>query len=191
MAFCTQCGKQLSDGTKFCTECGFAIPETEPAAAPEPAAEPKPEAVPEFISQSDPIPEPEPEFKPDPAPEPEPAPVTAPQPKPQSEPAPGPADAAQPAEDPKKTLISSLGFVGINCLLAIPVVGFILLIVWACGGCKKLQKTYYCRSLLITSLIILGITLLFVIVVGAIILATGNNFDSFFQEIIRHFVPHI
>ena len=75
MAFCTQCGKQLSDGTKFCTECGFAIPETEPAAAPEPAAEPKPEAVPEFISQSDPIPEPEPEFKPDPAPAPEPEPA--------------------------------------------------------------------------------------------------------------------
>ena len=31
MAFCTNCGAQLSDGTKFCPDCGQKIEGNEPA----------------------------------------------------------------------------------------------------------------------------------------------------------------
>ena len=40
--FCTNCGREISDGVAFCTECGAAAP----TAAPNPTAEVKPEAAP-------------------------------------------------------------------------------------------------------------------------------------------------
>lgn len=105
--FCTNCGAQVPDGSKFCTHCGSPI-----AAAPAPAPAPVPPApVPEPVVPPvpEPAPTPEPVATPAPAPEPIPAPPTpeqvaapepvvapAPEPAPVSEPAPAPAAAPIP-----------------------------------------------------------------------------------------------
>ena len=85
--FCTNCGAQVPDGSKFCTSCGSPI-----AAAPAPAPAPAPSA-----------PAPEPVVTPAPTPEPIPAPPTPEQvaaPEPVATPAPEPAPAPEPVATP-------------------------------------------------------------------------------------------
>ena len=53
----------------------------------------------------------------------------------------------------KYALISTGGFIGITLLMCIPLLGQLLLIIWALGGCKKKQKTYYARACLILMII--------------------------------------
>ncbi len=45
--------------------------------------------------------------------------------------------------------ISAWGFIGILALFAIPVIGWIFAIIWACGGCRKLNKRNLSRGYLI------------------------------------------
>lgn len=45
--------------------------------------------------------------------------------------------------------ISAWGFIGILALFAIPVIGWIFAIIWACGGCRKLNKRNLARGYLI------------------------------------------
>jgi hypothetical protein len=49
--------------------------------------------------------------------------------------------------------ITTGGFIGIFFLMLIPLVNIILLLVWACGGCRKVNKTNLARALLIMMLI--------------------------------------
>ena len=79
----------------------------------------------------------------------QPAPVYA---QPGQEPVPGP--------DSRYGLISTWGFIGIMLLLCIPIIGFILMIVWACGGCRKYQKRNLCRAMLIFMAVSLVISLI-------------------------------
>ena len=92
--FCTNCGAQVPDGSKFCTHCGSPI-----AAAPAPAPAPVPPApAPEPEPVATPTPEPVVPSAPEPAPAPEPpAPVP---PAPVPEPAPTPEPVATPAPEP-------------------------------------------------------------------------------------------
>ena len=97
--FCTNCGAQVPDGSKFCTHCGSPI-----AAAPAPAPAPVPPApAPEPVVPS--VPEPPapvpPASAPEPAPTPEPVVPPAPvPPAPVSEPAPAPEPVATPTPKP-------------------------------------------------------------------------------------------
>ena len=95
--FCTNCGAQVPDGSKFCTHCGSPI-----AAAPAPAPAPVPPApAPEPEPVATPTPEPVVPSAPEPAPAPEPpAPVP---PAPVPEPAPTPEPVATPAPEPVAT----------------------------------------------------------------------------------------
>ncbi len=45
--------------------------------------------------------------------------------------------------------ITAWGFIGILALFAIPVIGWIFAIIWACGGCRKLNKRNLARGYLI------------------------------------------
>ena len=93
--FCTNCGAQVPDGSKFCTHCGSPI-----AAAPAPAPAPVPPApAPEPVvpSAPEPAPVPEPVTTPAPAPEPVAAPIPTPvNEAPQAAPVPTPVPAAAP-----------------------------------------------------------------------------------------------
>ena len=185
MANCTECGAQLKDGIKFCTECGAAVPEGKAETAPASETQPQqpqkteqqnaqPQQIPPqpqqqqqtYVPPQNAAPQ-QPYAQPQPAyaqPQPvyqqpayaQPAPVYAqPAPvyaQPGQEPAPGP--------DSRYGLISTWGFIGIMLLLCIPIIGFILMIVWACGGCRKYQKRNLCRAMLIFMAVSLVISLI-------------------------------
>jgi len=76
--------------------------------------------------------------------------------------------------------ISAWGFVGINLLLSIPLVGLILTIVWACGGCRKFQKKKYAQSILLTALVIFGVLFL-------ILLFLGVTIGEFIYELLPYY----
>ena len=134
--FCTNCGAELRDGAVFCTECGTRVP----------AAEPQPEPVPETL------PEPQPESLPisAPVPAPEPAPAPAPvyqaqeqrqeqnqyqNPYQNQEPYPPTYPPQPPAKEPRA--VSTIGFMLLQLLYAIPIVGFISSLVLAIAPRNK------------------------------------------------------
>lgn len=58
---------------------------------------------------------------------------------------------------PKGTRYAPMGvgaFLGMILLMMIPVVNLILLIVWACGGCRNQNKRNYARAMLILMAIV-------------------------------------
>lgn len=172
MAVCISCGNEIAENAKFCINCGAPKAE-EGIPAPEKEEVKIEEAAPVAVAA-----------------EPEPAPVeTEFIPKPlfvEREEArkspyesvviptvtPERQEPAVPAEDPEKPgkkskwgLISTKGYIGINLLMAIPGIGLILTIIWACGGCRKYAKRNYARAALIFMAV--GVIIL---VAGALIL---------------------
>lgn len=145
MAFCTNCGNPVADGVKFCTSCGTpvaaapAAPVTEQQVAAPPVQPVQP------VQQTATV-------QPPPAPQPVPVQPAA-QPAVQqplyAAPPPPVAPAAVYQEEP----ISTGSYIGIFLLLMIPVVNLVCLIVWACGGCAKRNKTNMARALLVWMLI--------------------------------------
>ena len=106
--FCVNCGKEISDNSKFCAYCGAPVAAPAPAAAPvaepAPAAEPVPAPAVEAVPAAEPVPAPAVEAVP--VAEPAPAPAQPMQPTgfmpgqgtipPVAEPAPAPAQPMQP-----------------------------------------------------------------------------------------------
>lgn len=152
MAFCTECGTNVPDDVKFCTSCGKAMsaaPKPEPVAVgvSAPAAA-QPQAAPVYVSQ------------------PEPAPAHIPQPQQAPVPAAPPlagGDTA-PAKGSRYEAITMGGYIGIMLLMCIPIVGQILTIIWACGGCRKINKRNLARAMLVFLVIslVLGVVFYFV-----------------------------
>ena len=155
MITCNKCGASLADDTRFCTECGNKI---EAAAAPAEAAvteevTEKVEEVKEPVDQQ-PV---------------QPQPVVQPVQQ-------APKTDAKP--EGKYALISTGGFIGITLLMCIPLLGQLLLIIWALGGCKKKQKTYYARACLILMIISIAFTAL----IGFAAKKLINNFINNVKE---------
>lgn len=142
--FCISCGAPLEEDKKFCTECG-APAATEASQAP--VMEPAPATQPARVSGA----------------------VAVQAPPPQAPPAYTP-----PVEKPtgKYAPISALGWIGIFLLLLIPIVNLVLLIVWACGGCKKVTKRSFARA----TLIFLVISIILGVVVGYFAKKAVNGF---------------
>lgn len=80
-----------------------------------------------------------------------------------------PKNDSVPGEDSPYQPISVWGYVGIMLLMCVPCVGFIFLIVWACGGCRKVNKKNYARAALIVAAISLVFSLVFGVIFGTII----------------------
>ena len=139
MAFCTFCGTQVPDDIKFCTACGkpmVSMAERPVTQSPQPVYPQQPPAY--GIPQGQPY-------------------------------------AALPysaAADPNAPLppeskyepVTTGGFIGIMLLMLIPIVNIILLLVWACGGCRKVNQANFARAMLIILLIgiILSVVVTFV-----------------------------
>ena len=129
----------------FCTHCGREIPDgvrfcTEcgiSAAANLPPAAPVP---------------PE-RRRPAPSPAPSMPPPAIPQPVPDL-----------PAKGSKYEPITTGGYLGSILLMSVPVLGLLIMIIWACGGCRKINKRNLARAMLIFLVIslILGMIAFFV-----------------------------
>ncbi len=155
--FCTNCGKEIPEGVAFCTECGTKAPETQAkATVSEQPVKVEEQKVPEMVP---------------------PVAVRTQQASPQQHPYGQPHQPiTQPREltdsDVKGTKyepISAWGFIGIMLLMCIPIVGLILTIVWACGGCRKLCKRSLARATIIMAVIGIIIGIIFALVGGALI----------------------
>lgn len=67
----------------------------------------------------------------------------------QQAPQPAPIYAAPTATAYQEEPISTGGYIGIMFLMMLPLINLILLIIWACGGCKKVNKRNFARAMLV------------------------------------------
>lgn len=139
--FCSNCGKELPEGAKFCADCGHPI--QEPVKAPDPKPEPEPVVIPA------PAPEPEPEQRKS-APERENERLFV------SEP--------EPVVPEENRPLGAWAYFGYGLLFAIPVIGFILLIVFSFAGKnvnrKSFARSYWCWLILYIALFLIGTVVL-------------------------------
>ena len=140
--FCTNCGATLDDDKKFCTECGASVNEAPAGAAPTPPPPPPPQS----------------------APQPQAAPVyaqaaTATMPPPAYQPAAAYGGDAPPPKGSKYEPITTGGYIGIMLLMCIPIVGQILMIIWAFAA-RKVNKRSLARASLIMMVVMLIISFL-------------------------------
>ena len=70
--------------------------------------------------------------------------------------------------------ISAWGYFGYNILFTIPIVGFILLIVFACGGTGNINLKNYARSYFCGLLV----AIIVAAIIGVIAFATGTVIGS-------------
>ncbi|MBQ2756186.1 MAG: zinc ribbon domain-containing protein [Oscillospiraceae bacterium] len=133
--FCKTCGATLEDNDSFCTSCGTAVdvPQAAPAA---PAAEPVAAPAPQYAA---------PQYS-------APAPQYV-----------APVDEA-PAKDSKYAPVSTGAFIGYTLLFSlVPIIGFIFQLVFAFGGCKKINLRNYARALLIIQVVSVVLAILLVV----------------------------
>jgi hypothetical protein len=160
MTYCTNCGANVPNDKKFCGECGTpvdvsaAVPQ-EPekaetlhmSAIPEQAAPPKAAHV--VSEQAAPLVA---------APV---APVHTAPPVTQT----AQSGISEPPKGSPYAVMSMGAYIGSAILMSIPVIGWLIGIIWACGGCKNLNKRNYARSYLVFLVIaaVLGVAGYFVI----------------------------
>ncbi len=160
MAFCTFCGAQVPDDIKFCTGCGKPMP---PQVKVQPPLQAQPQVQPQVQPQAQPQVQPQPVTPPPPpaytapaSPQPQPQPAYAAPVPPPPQPQPvyaTPADPNAPLPPGSKyEPITTGGYIGIMLLMMLPLINFILLLVWACGGCRKVNKTNFARAMLVVML---------------------------------------
>lgn len=136
------------------------VPAVEPEFSPAPAAEAEPAPAEEPAPTPEPAPQPAPVFAApaQEAPKPQPAAPVYQQPAPAApvyqQPAP---DADRPGKKSKYAPMTSWGMAIQLILMNIPVVGFFLMVIWACGGCRKIARRNLARANLI--LLIIAIVL--------------------------------
>ncbi len=133
---CKQCGSEIIEGKKFCTECGASAAE----------------AVEKEIPKADNTQK-----------------YTYTQTQQAYTPQPQYADPdAPPPKGSKYEPISTKEFIGISLLMLIPIVNIVLLIVWALGGCRKINKRNMARASLIMMVVVFIISFLVGIAVKAV-----------------------
>ena len=166
---CTNCGKENVDTAAFCESCGTKLTPAAPA-APEVSAAPEVNTA--TVSEATTVTAPQPQYTP---PQPQYVPpqnqYTPPQPRPvQATPYNNYAPVAKPATPvipPEYRPLSGWAYFGWQLLFAIPLVGFILLIVFARGGTHNINlrnfaRSYFCALLIGAILAIIGIVLLLI-----------------------------
>ena len=153
---CPSCNLELGENAKFCPICGATVIKSAPVEiTPEPAEIPVEQPV--FKAPAQPAVE-QPVFK-------APAKPSVEQPVFQAPVQPTYQAPAAPAK-PEQKLMGPWGYIGWNILFSIPLVGFILLIVFSFDNSnlnlRNYARSYWCALLLVLILVILIVVLLVV-----------------------------
>ena len=134
--FCTKCGKENPEVTKFCGGCGAELGSSNPT----------PQVEQEVVNQPQPN-----------NPGPNNAASTNQIPNNQPKNNQTKDTEPKPKSDGKYAVMSVGEYFGSMIIMAIPVVGWIFAIVWALGGTKKVNKANLARATLINIVITIGI----------------------------------
>lgn len=73
--------------------------------------------------------------------------------------------------------ISPIGYIGYQLLFSIPIVGFIFLIIYACGGTRNINVKNFARSYFIV--VIIAFILIFILTLIFGVTGTTNEIASF------------
>ena len=84
-----------------------------------------------------------------------------------------PAGEGAPGPGSKYEVISTGGYIGIMLLMAVPVVGLIFALVWAFGGCRKVNKRNLARAALVFMVIALILSAVFYFAFDALMKKSG------------------
>lgn len=153
--FCENCGASIPDDSKFCAKCGTTLDgETPSAKAPTPVPQPVQVTAPVVVASAQPQ---------------SPYVSVTPQYSPQSA-------GYGPAQIEREPL--SVGnYIGMFFLSAIPMVGFIMLLIWAFGSGVNINRKNYARAVLIMGLIAMGVWIV-LLVLGLIV--GGSLFNNLY-----------
>lgn len=161
--FCTECGSKLEEGAVFCPNCGAKLNQDQPKTEPQPETPVRQEPV----QQTPPVcqaPQHQPVQQTPPAYQPQPIVIRQ-------------HEITQEELPERFRPLSAWAYVGYTLLFAIPIVGFVFLIVFSCSSAninrRSYARSYWCY--LILSLIIIGTAM--------IILAATGNFYYVFDKI--------
>ena len=188
---CANCGNELPVGVMFCPECGTRVNQTQTFVPPEP----EPEALPAAAAAAAAV-----------APEPEPAPAPAPDPVYPSAPSPAPAPRQQereqrnagqqrpaprqentggvypgPAAQKAQKPVSTIGFMLLELLYAIPIIGFFASLVLAIAPEKKDLKHHALASFL-WKVIILALLIFGAVRLGSQVQQIWNQMSQSVQQ---------
>ena len=161
---CTACGTGVSESEKFCTTCGVPVQrsDVEKGSIPSEQIAPPPPAMQQAIQPQQQTIQPQKQAY-----------------QPQQQPSVKPITEADfiPSNKSKYEPISTRGYLGIWLLMIIPIINLLMLIVWACGGCRKISKRNFARAMFIVWIIaiILGVILTIVF---------KGTFDKYISPII-------
>lgn len=61
----------------------------------------------------------------------------------------------QPDKDGIYAPLSTLGYVGLMLLGCVPLVGLVFMIIWACGGCRKVAQMHFARAYIVLTILAL------------------------------------
>ncbi len=152
MAFCTGCGMKIPDNSQFCTGCGKSIDSN---------VSPQKEAAKVETVQAQPVVTPQ-------------QPVSA-----------SGSVYIEKQEPPHGSPYAVMGvgtYVGVTILFCIPIIGWLICIVWACGGCKNRNKRNYARAVLILTIIGVIIAVILSIVISLLLGSVTAVIGEYFKE---------
>ena len=151
MAICNNCGADVAQGMKFCTSCGTAQLSNVDDGPVAQVADAAPQAPQQVYQPGD----------------------TQQQTHVQTPP-PAAHNQQPTSQSAKNHVISTLGWLGVLILFAIPIVGFALCILWAFGD-GNLNRRNFARACLIFSVIAIVLSIVFTFVLGPMAMTAIRN----------------